>query len=146
MNLGGLLVPIIFLALVLIIGFLVIVSLQNKQASQSSVIMEPKEVARIKRQKLKETPEWLSGMKSVAETEDEPGEFEASPIGEQIEEMARQLLKLHTDLGEVNLDFGTAMDGSLEIWVNSERYSSIEEIPDERIRNAINEAVDKFNR
>lgn len=146
MNLGGLLVPIIFLAMVLIIGFLVIVSLQNKQASQSSVIMEPKEVASIKRQKLKETPEWLSGMKSVAETEDEPGEFEASPISEQVEEMARQLLKSHSDFGEVNLDFGTAIDGSLEIWVNSERYSSIEEIPDERIRNAINVAVDRFNR
>jgi hypothetical protein len=146
MNLGGLLIPIIFLALVLVIGFLVIVSLQNKQASRSSGIREPKEVASAKRQKFEETPEWLSGMKSVAETEDEPGEFEASPISEQVEEMARQLLKSHSDLGEVDLDFGTAIDGSLEIWVNSERYSAIEEIPDERIRNAISEAVDKFNR
>jgi hypothetical protein len=44
------------------------------------------------------------------------------------------------------LDFGTAIDGSLEIWVDGERYNSVEEIPDERIRRAIAEAVEKYNR
>jgi hypothetical protein len=146
MNLGSLLIPFIFLAFVFLIGFLVIISFQNKQASRPPLIRESKEGTSIRNTKPDETPEWLSELKSVVETGDEPGEFEASPISEQIEEMANRLLKAHPDLRGVNLDFGTAIEGSLEIWVNSERYSSIEEIPDERIRNAINEAVQEYNR
>jgi len=85
-------------------------------------------------------------VKSVTDAENEPGEFIASHISEQIEEMARQLLKALPGLGDVNLDFGTGINGSLEIWVDGERYNSVEEIPDERIRRAIAEAVEKFNR
>lgn len=146
MNLGSLLIPIAFLAFVFFVGFLVIVSFQNKQASRSPIIGESKERASIRNKKPFETPEWLSELKSIAETGDEPGEFMASPISEQIEEVANRLLKSHPDLREVNLDFGTSIEGSLEIWGNNERYCSIEEIPDERIRNAINEAVQEFNR
>ena len=81
----------------------------------------------------------------MTDAENEPGEFIASHISEQIEEMTRQLLKALPDLGDVKLDFGTAIDGSLEIWVDGERYNSVEEIPDECIRRAIAEAVEKYN-
>jgi hypothetical protein len=46
----------------------------------------------------------------------------------------------------VDLDFGTAIDDSLNIWVDGERYQAIEDIPDARIRKAIVDAVNAFNK
>ncbi|MEE9514090.1 MAG: hypothetical protein V3V46_08425, partial [Anaerolineales bacterium] len=46
----------------------------------------------------------------------EKGEEQASPISEQVEEMVRKRLAEYPDLTEQVVDFGTAEDGSLEIW------------------------------
>ena len=46
----------------------------------------------------------------------------------------------------LRVDFGTAHDGSLEIWVGEDRYTSVDSIPDERVRRAVAEAVASFNR
>jgi len=70
----------------------------------------------------------------------------ASPAAETIESLAQERLQKHPDLAGIRLDFGTARSGELEIWVGSERYASIDSIPDDRIRQAINEAVEAFNR
>jgi hypothetical protein len=86
-------------------------------------------------------PDWATGMKSSAE-----GEEIASPAAETIESLAQQNLGKFPELSEVQLDFGTAPGGGLEIWINAERYGSIEAIPDDRIRQAIAEAVEAFNR
>jgi hypothetical protein len=43
------------------------------------------------------------------------------------------------------VDFGTAADGSLEIWVDGTAYSVIQDIPDEPIRAAIHQAIAKYN-
>ena len=72
-------------------------------------------------------------------------EEQASPISEQIEEMVRKRLAEYPDLAEQVVDFGTAVDGSLEIWIADKRYTSVDDIPDDRVREAISEAVKEFN-
>jgi hypothetical protein len=87
-----------------------------------------------------------TSMTDVSDARHDPGEFKASLIGEQIEEMVRERLAKDPALSGVSLDFATAVDGSLEIWVDGDRYTSVEDIPDEGIRKAVAESVDEFNR
>jgi hypothetical protein len=70
----------------------------------------------------------------------------ASLVSEQIEEMVKQRLAEHTDLTDVEMDFGTMPDGTIDIWVNGEQFDDVEDIPDDRIREAIKAAVEEFNR
>ena len=74
------------------------------------------------------------------------GERLASTAIERIEEQANQTLGRTAGLEGTRLDFGTAADGSLEIWVDDRRYDSLGDIPDARIRKAIEDAVAAFNR
>ena len=74
------------------------------------------------------------------------GEEQASPISEEIEGMVQKQLAQYPDLAGQVIDFGTAADGSLEIWIGGKRYENVSDIPDVRVREAITEAVDKFNR
>jgi hypothetical protein len=73
------------------------------------------------------------------------GEAQASPISEQIEGMVQKRLAAYPDLAEQMVDFGSAADGSLEIWIADKRYISVDDIPDARVREAIAEAVKEFN-
>ena len=88
-------------------------------------------------------PAWVSGLKTSPASS---GEQIASHAAETIEALAQARIDKHPDLAGLQLDFGTASSGELEIWVGSERYENIESIPDERIRQAISEAVAAFNR
>ena len=74
-----------------------------------------------------------------------PGERKSSLVAEQIEEMVRNRLDAYPDLADVELDFGTVEDGSIDIWVGGVQYDNAKNIPDERIRTAIAEAVTQFN-
>lgn len=76
----------------------------------------------------------------------EGGERKASLVGEQIEEMVRERLARFPDLVGLRVDFGTGPRGELEIWAGEDRYGSVEEIPEARIRQAVAEAVEAFNR
>lgn len=69
----------------------------------------------------------------------------SSVIAEQIEETVKQKLAHYPDLTNTVLDFGTMPDGTIDIWVNRCQYDNVKDIPDERIRKAIQEAVEKFN-
>lgn len=69
----------------------------------------------------------------------------SSIASEQIEDIARRNLEQYPDLADVVFDFGTAADGSIDIWVNRNRYDDVEDIPDERIRKAIKEAIEAYN-
>lgn len=82
---------------------------------------------------------------AVSEAKIEPNEQAASLVSEQIEEMVKQRLASYPDLADVKLDFATAPDESLVVWVNDQSYSDINQIPDDRIRSAISEAVETFN-
>jgi hypothetical protein len=81
--------------------------------------------------------------------EDDPlvtrDEFQATPIAEAVEERVRQKVSENPDLAEMDVDFGSGPNGELEIWVNSERYTSIEEIPHDDLKALIREAVEAYN-
>jgi len=81
----------------------------------------------------------------VAEARIEPGEHESSLVSEEIEELVRAKLAVYPDLAQAKLDLGSAADGSLEIWVDQTRYHSAEEIPDPRLRQAVQAAVREWN-
>ncbi len=74
------------------------------------------------------------------------GERQAAAASEAIEDLVNQKLEAIPGLANTRVDFGTLPDGSLEIWVGDERYTSVEEIRDQRIRQAVAEAVATFNR
>lgn len=72
------------------------------------------------------------------------GEKIAAPFAEQIEDILRT--KLNSDpFNKFEIDLGTGADGSLEIWVNGTKYETVNEIPDEGLKNAFHEAVKKWN-
>ncbi len=85
-------------------------------------------------------------LEAVSDAKLEEGERPAALVSEQIEEMVKNSLSDHPDLSQVKLDFGTAPNGTLQIWVDGTQYESAEAIPDERIRDAIASAVRSFNR
>lgn len=87
----------------------------------------------------------LESLEAVSDAKIEPNEQAASLVSEQIEEMVKQRLASYPDLADVKLDFATAPDESLVVWVNDQSYSDIDQIPDDRIRSAISEAVETFN-
>ncbi len=82
---------------------------------------------------------------TIADATVEPYERPSSTVSEQIEEMVRRKLQQYPDLADIVLDFATAADGTIDIWVNRRQYDNVEDIPDERIRQAIGEAVQEFN-
>lgn len=76
----------------------------------------------------------------------EKGERPATIISEQIEEQVKEILKAQGKMLDREIDFASAADGSLEIWIDGIKYSEVNEIPDEDIRDALMKAVDEFNR
>ncbi len=84
-------------------------------------------------------------LEAVSDAKIEPNEQAASLVSEQIEQMVKQRLASYPDLADVKLDFATGTDESLVVWVNDQSYTDIDQIPDERIRSAISEAVETFN-
>jgi hypothetical protein len=93
----------------------------------------------------RQTTELPESLQQVAEARLDADERGSAVISEQIEEMVKQKLADFQDLADVKLDFATAADGSLEIWVGGERYADADQIPDQRIRNAITDSVATFN-
>ena len=83
---------------------------------------------------------------AVSEAKVEADELPAALVSEQIEEVVKQRLASYSDLTDVKLDFVTGPDESVVIWVNDQGYTEIDRIPDDRIRTAISEAVETFNR
>jgi hypothetical protein len=73
------------------------------------------------------------------------GERLASASSEAIEDLVNQALA-KAGVDGVQVDFGTAHDGSLEIWIGDDRYTSVDSIPDARVRQAVADAVASFNR
>jgi len=106
--------------------------------------------------KTEDKPEWMSStppVESVAASraddegttlyDHDAGERLAAPFAEQIEDILRA--KLDSDpFNKFEIDFGTGKDGSLEIWVNGKMYPSMEELPDEGLKKAFREAVEKW--
>lgn len=83
---------------------------------------------------------------AVSPAKFEAGEKSASLASEQIEELVKQRLTSYPDLADVRIDFATGPDEARVIWVNDQSLTDIDQIPDNRIRAAISEAVETFNR
>jgi hypothetical protein len=74
------------------------------------------------------------------------GENVAAPFAEQIEDILKSQLSADPSLRSYNdIDLGTGPDGGLEIRVGDKRYTGIDQIPDERLRAAIKQAVATYN-
>ena len=104
-------------------------------------------------------PEWMRDMppaetvaKTLADGEGitvfdyEHGERLAAPFAEQIEDIVRAKMQADPELAEIKIDFGTDKDSTLEIWLNEKKYKSISELPDERLKRIMREAVQRFRK
>ncbi len=83
--------------------------------------------------------------KGMALYDYDKGENEAAPFAEQIEDVLRSQISADPHLASYDIDFGTGSDGGLEIRVGDQTYAKIEQIPDERLRAAIRQAVATYN-
>jgi hypothetical protein len=76
----------------------------------------------------------------------ERGERQASAAAEVLESIIQRRMAAEPALAGQRLDFGTAPDGSLEIWWNGQAYTGVDQVPDARVRNLIALATDEFNK
>lgn len=122
------------------------------------VFMRAEDVNLTETETPEEKPEWMSAMPpketvaaSMADGEGvtlydhDEGEKVAAPFAEQIEDMLRAKVESDQALKSLNVDFGTAPDGGLEIWVNGEKYDGVANLPDERLKAALLQAVKEWN-
>jgi hypothetical protein len=132
-------------AILIVIGLLILVF----QRSNKVELTPPSDIK----------PEWMRDMppaettaKTLADGEGvtvfdyEHGERLAAPFAEQIEDIVRAKLQANPELQEYKIDFGTDKDHTLEIWVNEKKYKNISELPDERLKQAMREAIQQFQK
>jgi len=90
-------------------------------------------------------PETLAAVRADGEEgtlwDHDPGERVAAPFAEQIEDIVLARIAADPALAGTRFDLGTAEDSSLEFWVNGRCYGSLTELPDERLRQIVQEAV-----
>lgn len=72
------------------------------------------------------------------------GEAIAAPFAEQIEDILRAQLAQNPALAAYTVDFGSAADGSLQIWVNGTPYGEVAAIPDVALQSAIRQAIETY--
>lgn len=106
-----------------------------------------------------EKPEWMrttipEASAKAQEADHDPlglydydtGEKLGPPFAEQIEDMVNFALQQHPELKQVSVDFGTARGGGVEIHIGEQVYANIADIPDQRVRRIILDAVKKYNK
>lgn len=108
--------------------------------------------------KTEDKPEWMRAMppvetvnatraegKGVTLYDFDEGEHLAAPFAEQIEDILRAKLGSEPAFKDVQIDFGTSPDGALEIWVNGEKFESLDKLPDEKLKQMFRLAVKEWN-
>lgn len=73
------------------------------------------------------------------------GEHEASAFVEQIEDILHSKMEKNPMLSSFKVDFGTGQDGSLEIWVNGEKFESVDAITDETLKQALKDSIREWD-
>jgi len=95
-------------------------------------------------------PEWMQAVTAHMENTDivSDGSQErmASPIAEAIEALVKEKLAAIPEFENIEIDLGSASDGSLEIWVNGEKFTDIDSLKDEKLQQVFREAVASFNK
>jgi hypothetical protein len=136
-------IVVLFVVLVLVIFFMLKAQARKVNLTQTDSLDQKPEWMRTS-----PPPETLAAVKEDGEGislyDYDPGEEVAAPFTEQIEDIAHSLLKEEPALAAVNLDFGTAEDGRLEIWVDGQRYPEVDQVPDEGLRQVIRKAVEIY--
>jgi flagellar biosynthesis/type III secretory pathway M-ring protein FliF/YscJ len=122
-------IGIIAVALLIILGVLLLIWMQVVRNRTETEDHEP--------------PESLQALKDARI---DPGEKVATSISEEIESLVQAELSDLPDLANRKIDFSTAADDSLVIWLDGVAYHNVADIPDDRIRHAIQKAVDSFNK
>lgn len=84
--------------------------------------------------------------KKVTVFDYDEGERLAAPFTEQIEDIFRAKIEADPDLDHYQVDLGSASDGTLEIWVNDKKYTNVNDLPDNRLKQAFRDAVVKWNK
>jgi hypothetical protein len=84
--------------------------------------------------------------KGITVFDHDPGEVVAAPFAEQIEDILSAKLRADPALSSFVVDLGTGPEGELKIVVNDKSYTDIEQIPDERLRQAFRQAVEEWDR
>jgi len=77
---------------------------------------------------------------------DHAGERMASAPAELMQAIVRREMASDPVFAGRSIDFGTAPDGSLEIWVDGQSYAGVDQIPDGHLREMIARAAAEFNR
>lgn len=103
-------------------------------------------------------PEWMHAMppqetvdattqdgEGVTLFDQDEGEQVAAPFAEQIEDVLRAKAKSDPYLKSLDIDFGTGEDGGLTIWLNGVKYDGVASLPDERVKEALLQAVKDWN-
>ncbi len=72
------------------------------------------------------------------------GEKLAAPFAEQIEDIVHDRIAKDPTLAHYAVDFGTAPDGTLEIWVDGERYIDVANVPNPQLREVIRQATESW--
>lgn len=106
-----------------------------------------------------EKPEWIRAMppaETLAATHagnknfqifnHETGERFASPFAEQIEDILAAMLEKDPAFASYKIDLGTAPNGALEFWVNDTKYDGVESLPEPRLKEFFQAAVDQWNK
>ncbi len=73
------------------------------------------------------------------------GEKLASPFAEQIEDIIKVMLKQDPELAKLDVDLGTGIDGRLDIWIDGELFTDVDEISDPRVQEVFRKAVARWN-
>jgi len=103
-------------------------------------------------------PEWMGTtppLETVAATQadgegirlydHDAGERLAAPFAEQIEDIIRARLSADPALAAMDVDLGTAPDGGLELWVDGVRYTDVNALPDEQLRQTFSQAIEEWD-
>ena len=77
---------------------------------------------------------------------DGAGERRASAPAELMQAIVRREMASDPAFAGRSIDFGTAPDGSLDLWLDGQSYPGVEQIPDVRLRELIARAAEEFNR
>jgi hypothetical protein len=103
-------------------------------------------------------PEWMHAMppeetvnatladgEGITLYDHDEGEKVAAPFAEQIEDILRAKAKSDPYLQSLDIDFGTAADGGLEIWVNGVKYDGVASLTDEKLKETLLQVVKDWN-
>ncbi|MBN1979158.1 MAG: hypothetical protein JW918_17315 [Anaerolineae bacterium] len=102
-------------------------------------------------------PEWIKTVpppETVAATQADgegiglydydPGEGLAAAFVEQIEDIVHARLGEDPALAGIGVDFKTSPSGELEVWVDGKSYMDVSDIPDERLREVVRQAISSW--